>query len=91
MWPTAWPTTLRDARAALERPTFRVALAALLWGLHVLDPQPPRIVGEICDRWRLSNDERQGAVWLLTHESLVRRASTRPLADAPADPDRRRM
>jgi poly(A) polymerase len=78
LWPTTlWPTTL-CVLAALECPTFRVALAALLWGLHVLDPQPPRVVSEICNRWRLSNDERQGAVWLLTHESLVRRASSVP-------------
>jgi poly(A) polymerase len=72
-----WQITLRILDA-LEQPTFRVALAAFLWDLHVRDPQPPGVVGEICDRWRLSNDERQGAAWLLTHEPLVRRASTLP-------------
>ncbi len=72
-----WPTTLR-VLDALHEPTFRVALAALLWGIHAQDPEPPRQVAGIGDRWRLSNHEADGTVWLLTHEPLLRRASTLP-------------
>ncbi|MHB8973490.1 MAG: CCA tRNA nucleotidyltransferase [Pirellulaceae bacterium] len=72
-----WPVTLR-VLDSLREPTFRVALAALLWSVHAQDPQPPRRVAEICGRWRLSNHDADGAAWLLTHESLLRRASTLP-------------
>jgi len=70
----AWELTLRILDG-LNAPTFRVALAALLWPLQSAD-RPREVVETISDRWRLSNDERQGAAWLLAHEGPVRRAST---------------
>jgi poly(A) polymerase len=72
-----WPVTLR-LLDSLSEPTFRVALAALLWRIHARDSQPPRHVAEVCSRWRLSNHDAEGAAWLLTHESLLRRASILP-------------
>ncbi|MHB0957205.1 MAG: CCA tRNA nucleotidyltransferase [Pirellulaceae bacterium] len=70
-----WPTTLRILDA-LQGPTFRVTLAALLWGIYGQVPHPAQRVLEICGRWRLSNHDAEGAVWLLTCESRLRRAST---------------
>jgi hypothetical protein len=70
-----WPATLR-VLDALHEPTFRVAVAALLWGIHAQDPEPPRQIAGIGARWRLSNHEADGAAWLLTHEPLLRRATT---------------
>ncbi len=62
----------------LPRPTFPVALAALLWGVYQCDTQPAQTVNAICDRWKLSNHEQKTAAWLLVHEPLVRRASIIP-------------
>lgn len=74
---TPWQLTLQIL-GGLEHPTFRVALAAFLWGLYQQDPQPPRVVDGIGQRWRLTNDERQGTAWLLAAEPQVRRASRLP-------------
>ncbi len=70
-----WSTMLRIL-ASLREPTFRVALAALLWGLDEQAAEQSSLVEAIGGRWRLSNEERRGTGWLLAHQALVRRAST---------------
>jgi len=72
-----WPTTLTILRT-LRPPTFRLALAALLWGIHGGDPQPPTRVRDIGARLKLSNYDAEGLAWLLTQEPLLRRARTVP-------------
>ena len=72
-----WPTTLEILRS-LRRPTFRVALAALLWGIHACDPHPPAYIQDIGGRLKLSNHDAQGLVWLLTQVPLLRRARSSP-------------
>jgi poly(A) polymerase len=57
--------------AALDRPSFELAFAALL---HSLPAQPA--VYEICRRLKLSNDEADRITWLVSHQD--------DLADAPA-------
>ena len=71
----AWRETV-DILQELRNPTFRVALAGLLWGISTRDPHPRGTVTRICQRWKLSNQETEGTVWLLGHESMLRRAST---------------
>ena len=63
---------------ALRQPTFRVALAALLWGIHACDPHPPARVRNIGAALKLSNHDAEGMVWLLTQEPLLRRARSVP-------------
>ncbi len=62
----------------LTQPTFRVALAAFLWGIYQQAAQSERAITQIGTRWKLSNHEQQGALWLLAHEALVRRATAIP-------------
>jgi len=69
---STWENTL-GILERLHTPTFRTALAALLWGIHVREPRPDWI-GQVGDRWRLSGHERKGVQWMLTHESTVRQA-----------------
>ncbi|MBM4092967.1 MAG: CCA tRNA nucleotidyltransferase [Planctomycetes bacterium] len=73
----AWHETLA-VLSALPPPTFRTALAALLWGIYQRSETPSRTIAEICDRWKLSSHEAKGAAWLLAQERLIRRASARP-------------
>lgn len=62
----------------LQEPTFAVALAALVRTfVHPSGEIVPE-VERICDRLRLSNAERVGAEWLLTHETQARRARQLP-------------
>jgi tRNA nucleotidyltransferase/poly(A) polymerase len=62
----------RSILARLEAPHFATALAALLRELQVADAPPiAQVVGS---RWRLSNEERGLATWLLAHEALARHA-----------------
>jgi tRNA nucleotidyltransferase/poly(A) polymerase len=62
----------------LSQPTFRVALAALLWGICRVAAQSEETIDQVCARWKLSSHEHKGAAWLVAHEPLVRRASTLP-------------
>lgn len=59
----------------LPEPSFSMALAALL--REAGDPATPRqaVVQEVARRWRLSNDVKDRAAWLLEKEPVVRRAS----------------
>lgn len=81
-----WRRTL-TLLGQLNKPTFVVALSALLLGIcrsTAFDDAESsavvirRCVEAVSQRWRLSNDEREGAVWLLTHESTIRRATSEP-------------
>jgi tRNA nucleotidyltransferase/poly(A) polymerase len=69
-----WNSTLAIL-TKLDHPTFRVALAGLLWGLYQRVETPSDMVADIGERWRLSNEETKGAAWLLAHEPSIRRAS----------------
>lgn len=74
---TAWQQT-RHILDALDTPTFSVALAALLWTLSPPTTGAADRVGDIGQRWRLSNHEAHGVPWLLRHEGLLRRARAVP-------------
>lgn len=67
-----WENTLGILRR-LSDPPFRVALAALLWAIDVRSADRS-CVEQICQRWKLSNHEQSGAVWLLARQPTVRRA-----------------
>jgi tRNA nucleotidyltransferase/poly(A) polymerase len=82
----AWRRTLQ-VLDALASPTFSTALAALLREIC----QPPDAVGDdvptdagracaeaVCERWRLSNDEKESVVWMLRHHETIRRAHRSP-------------
>jgi tRNA nucleotidyltransferase/poly(A) polymerase len=72
----AWPRTLA-VLASLQRPTFAMALAALLREIHFGEPGKnlPQVVFE---RWKLSNDEFDGVQKLLREERLIRTARQQP-------------
>jgi tRNA nucleotidyltransferase/poly(A) polymerase len=72
-----WSRTLRIL-AALESPTFAVALAALLREIEPLDRTIRDLPRTIFERWKLSNDELEGALKLLAEEPLIRQASHFP-------------
>jgi tRNA nucleotidyltransferase/poly(A) polymerase len=74
---TAWARTLR-VLDALERPTFPVALAAMLRELGEPDAPDDRLVEEVGGRWRLSNDEIAQAAWVRRNETAVRTARRIP-------------
>lgn len=67
------PPLVRAKRlvAALETPTFPLALAALLFALGAND----RVVA-IGRRWRLSNDEIERAAYLVAHATALDAAAT---------------
>jgi len=71
-----WDSTL-GILDKLERPTFPVALAGLLWGIRVRSAGAG-LVNAICRRWRLSNDERKTIVWTLDQERLLRTSQSVP-------------
>jgi poly(A) polymerase len=72
----AWPRTLA-VLTSLQRPTFAMALAALLREIHCGQPDKnlPQVVA---DRWKLSNDEFDGLQKLLREERLIRTARQQP-------------
>ncbi len=55
---------------ALDAPTFRVAVAGLLWAICRSDSHAA-CVAAVCQRWKLSNHERDGVMWLLDHQAIV--------------------
>ena len=67
----------RAILAALQSPTFAMALAALLRPLQQLQPDRdlPQVVFE---RWRLAGDELAGVQKLLSEEPLIRTATAQP-------------
>ena len=62
-----WNTLLRTLEF-LPEPGFELALAAVLSETPVVTPA---VAMEICRRLRLSNDESEQIVWLVTHRSDV--------------------
>jgi tRNA nucleotidyltransferase/poly(A) polymerase len=75
---TPWRRTLHILHR-LNQPTFPVSLTALLREIETADP-PPAIVllRRVYDRWKLKNEELEGAVKLLAEEPFVRSASRLP-------------
>lgn len=69
-----WESTL-GILGRLERPSFRVALAGLLWGINA-NLRDADVVKSICARWRLTNHEKNGVVWMLQRETLARNAQS---------------
>jgi poly(A) polymerase len=68
---------LDDALAVLHglpRPTFPLALAALLGPLGATMPDADRIAR----RWRLSNQEREAVDWLIEHRGVLANAPKKP-------------
>jgi tRNA nucleotidyltransferase/poly(A) polymerase len=74
---TPWRRTLHIL-ARLERPTFAVALAALLREMNTVDCAPEELPRRVGGRWRLSTDELDGASWFLGQELPIRQASRTP-------------
>jgi tRNA nucleotidyltransferase/poly(A) polymerase len=70
----AWTATLGVLRR-LDKPTFPVALAALL---RQIEPQQPGMPRLLFDRWKLSTDEFDAAAKLLREERLIRQAQFTP-------------
>ena len=64
--------------AALQTPTFPLALAAVLRELAHDDPHPENVANSVCRRWKLSNDEKRRAVWFVEYEATLRRARDVP-------------
>jgi tRNA nucleotidyltransferase/poly(A) polymerase len=83
-----WDHTLR-VLDLLHRPDFPLALAALLhetgrpadgaFRSHSAAAEiAERITNAVCDRWRLSNDERKRACWLVRHQRALDEARRMP-------------
>ena len=73
--PAAWDRTLAILRQ-FQTPTFSMALAALFREVYAavgLDA-----VRGALGRWKLANEESEGALRLLREESLIRQAEARP-------------
>ncbi|MEX2175859.1 MAG: CCA tRNA nucleotidyltransferase [Pirellulaceae bacterium] len=70
----AWERTLRILQR-LDRPTFAMALAALLRKIELLQPGMPR---RLFDRWKLSTDEFEAVAKFLREELPIRQAKLMP-------------
>jgi tRNA nucleotidyltransferase/poly(A) polymerase len=101
--PSAWSSTLA-VLAALERHgeiSFGLGLAAWLHQVGRGDGRSgganaeasARLVDDCCRRWRLSNHDRERAVWLVRNQQALRGAATaswsriQPLLAADGGPD----
>ncbi|MDX1945152.1 MAG: hypothetical protein SFU86_07080, partial [Pirellulaceae bacterium] len=62
----------------LERPTFAMALAALVREITAVNRQLADIPRRLFERWKLSTDEFEGVAKLLGEEPLIRQASRVP-------------
>ncbi|MGM0486947.1 MAG: CCA tRNA nucleotidyltransferase [Planctomycetota bacterium] len=74
--PANWENTL-GILEKLNQPTFRVALAGLLWAVNARARQADA-VKSICERWKLTNHEKNGVIWMLERERMVRAAESVP-------------
>jgi tRNA nucleotidyltransferase/poly(A) polymerase len=72
-----WERTL-SILAALESPSFEMALAALLREIEPSDHTLHELPRRVYERWKLSNDELEGVAKLLAEEPLIRQASHLP-------------
>ena len=68
---TPWRRTLHILHR-LDRPTFAVALAALVREIEPADGTIQGIARRVFDRWKLTNEELDGVSKLLAEESLIR-------------------
>lgn len=73
---SAWERT-RAILAALDQPTFAMALAAALRELSLAEPTTD-LARRLFERWKLSTEELVGVQKLLAEESLIRAASGQP-------------
>ena len=73
--PAVWDLTLAILRQ-LRGPTFSMALAALFW--EVWRREGMNVVSQALARWKLANEESDGALKLLREEPLIREADARP-------------
>jgi poly(A) polymerase len=62
----------------LSQPSFSLALAVLLEGLPLPDKHAGKLVDASCRRLRLSNNEREHAIWLVEHRFALAEASSLP-------------
>jgi len=69
---TAWDQTL-DVLGALERPSFALALAALLHAVPLTDAAQ-----SVSVRWKLSNKDADRLAWLIEHQTSLVNAPQRP-------------
>ena len=58
----------------LENPTFSMSWATLLWSLHFSGAQ----VAEEARKWRLSNEDRKCAIWIIEHQGEFCEANKLP-------------
>ncbi|MFO0906019.1 MAG: CCA tRNA nucleotidyltransferase [Pirellulales bacterium] len=72
-----WSTTLERIQL-LEDPTFSTVLAALVRDVVRNREDAAATVHNLCDRWRLSNDERDRVAWLLESEPVASSARSLP-------------
>lgn len=70
--PAAWSETLRVLEL-LERPSFALALAALLRAFTA-----PAAAAAICSRWKLSNADSRRVEWLLANQEALADARHAP-------------
>jgi tRNA nucleotidyltransferase/poly(A) polymerase len=74
---TSWDRTLQIL-AALESPTFSMALAALVREIPSLDTMIHDLPRALFERWKLSTDELEGVAKLLAEEPLILQGSQLP-------------
>ncbi len=72
---TAWDRTIRVLER-LRQPAFSVAFAAVAREAFVSRNGDETLIRDLSRDLRLSNDEREGALFVLTNERIVRHAST---------------
>lgn len=87
--PELWPY-LQRVLDQLPDAKFPLALAALLhplddaqwWGGGAddaaLQPSATQVATDLCDRWKLSNKDRERLLWLLEHRTAIAVAPERP-------------
>jgi poly(A) polymerase len=85
VWPAADPTDETHAAAwdqtvrileRLRQPTFSVAFAAVVRAAYVARHFDETLILDLSRDLRLSNEEREGALFVLTNEAIIRHAST---------------
>lgn len=72
---TAWDRTIRILKR-LPPSTFSVAFAAVVREAYQSHQADVTLVHDLCRDLRLSNEERDGVLFLLANEGIVRQAST---------------
>jgi poly(A) polymerase len=72
---TAWDRTIRILER-LQQPTFSVALAAVTREAFLASGSDETLIRELGSEMRLANEERDGVLFLLRNEKLIRQAST---------------